>query len=288
MLQALVCADRTTTFSFDPRLHASLRSRVASPAPRLASVGATALRGTRVGGVVLPPIARCATPPPRLLPAPRAHLVLLPLLNAGRPLVTTDPTSERSHRGSRQRRRSVPVDKKWADMSMISGTTIQPAAPTAPMIRMTPSRPPVVNTNAIPTTNTTPHKANGRRTKRAGCPRARTPSDDRLAISRSSERALPSCRDDPASYRSVQGELPDPSGARSGSFKTATERPRRLAALTGRRDFVPPPYGRHAPAIGCLSETGDRDRQARPLSDYVLDGPARIRTWARRIMSPLL
>jgi hypothetical protein len=119
------CADRTTTFSFDPRLHASLRSRVASPAPRLASVGATALRGTRVGGVVLPPIARCATPPPRLLPAPRAHLVLLPLLNAGRPLVTTDPTSERSHRGSRQRRRSVPVDKKWADMSMISGTTIQ-------------------------------------------------------------------------------------------------------------------------------------------------------------------
>jgi hypothetical protein len=119
------CADRTTTFSFDPRLHASLRSRVASPAPRLASVGATALRGTRVGGVVLPPIARCATPPPRLLPAPRAHLVLLPLLNAGRPLVTTDPTSERSHRGSRQRRRRVPVDKKWADMSMISGTTIQ-------------------------------------------------------------------------------------------------------------------------------------------------------------------
>jgi hypothetical protein len=40
------------------------------------------------------------------------------------------------------------------------------AAPTAPMIRMTPSRPPVVNTNAIPTTNTTPHKANGRRTIR--------------------------------------------------------------------------------------------------------------------------
>jgi hypothetical protein len=85
-----------------------------------------------------------------------------------------------------------------------------------------------------------------------------------------------------------KGELPDPSGARSGSFKTATERPRRLAALTGRRDLVPPPYGRHAPAIGCLSESGDRDRQARPLSDYVLDGPARIRTWARRIMSPLL
>jgi hypothetical protein len=187
-------------------------------------------------------------------------------------------TSERSHRGSRQRRRSVPVDKKWADMSMISGTTIQPAAPTAPMIRMTPSRPPVVNTNAIPTTNTTPHKANGRRTKRAGCPRARTPSDDRLAISRSSERALPSCRDDPTSYRSVQGGtagsvrsalrfLQDGDGTSAApSGADRSPRPRAATVWTARAgDRVP--IGNRRPRSSGAAALGLRARWARQDSN---------------------
>ena len=54
---------------------------------------------TGVGGVLLF-LARHPTPPPRLLSTPRADLVRHSRLDAGRPLMTTHPARQRSHRGS--------------------------------------------------------------------------------------------------------------------------------------------------------------------------------------------
>jgi hypothetical protein len=78
----------------------SRRKTLKAPGRLAIAVATAALGRTGVGGITLRPVPRRATPPPRLIPTPRAHLVRLALFNTGRPIVTTDPARKRLHCGS--------------------------------------------------------------------------------------------------------------------------------------------------------------------------------------------